>query len=129
MPLNALSTVIFALSTADFTNAVVASCVVLVPAAAVGAVGVPVSAGLARGAFAASAALITLFCTGFVDVPLNALSTVIFALSTAVFTNAVLAACVVLVPAAAVGTVGVPVNAGLARGAFWSNRVLCAAAA
>ena len=111
------------------TNAVLAACVVFVPAAAVGTVGVPVSAGLARGAFAASAVLMTLFCTGFVDVLLNALSTVIFALLTAVVTNAVLAACVVFVPAAAVGTVGVPVSAGLARGAFASNRVLCAAAA
>ena len=37
----------------DCTNAVVASCVVLVLAAAVGPVGVPVSAGLARGAFKA----------------------------------------------------------------------------
>ena len=33
------------------TNAVVASCVVFVPGAAVGAVGVPVSAGLASGAY------------------------------------------------------------------------------
>ena len=101
-----------------------AACVVLVPAAAVGTVGVPVNVGLARGAFAASAVLMTLFCTGFVDVLLNALSTVIFALLTAVVTNAVLAACVVLVPAAAVGTVGVPVNAGLARGAFAASAVL-----
>lgn len=37
-------------STAPLTNAVVAICVVLVPAAAVGAVGVPVKSGLAIGA-------------------------------------------------------------------------------
>jgi hypothetical protein len=38
-------------------------------------------------------------------------------LATAAVTNAVLAACVVLVAGAAVGTVGVPVKAGDARGA------------
>ena len=42
-------------ATAAPTNAVVATCVVSVPAAAVGAVGVPVSAGDARGAFRSSA--------------------------------------------------------------------------
>lgn len=36
--------------TAPVTNAVVAICVVLVPAAAVGAMGVPVRVGLAKGA-------------------------------------------------------------------------------
>jgi hypothetical protein len=36
-------------------------------------------------------------------------------------TNAVEAACVVLVPAVAVGTIGVPVKVGLANGAFKSN--------
>ncbi|MNS60062.1 hypothetical protein D3C72_930390 [compost metagenome] len=39
-------------------------------------------------------------------------------------TNAVLAACRVLVPAAAVGTVGMPVKAGLANGALAANNVL-----
>ena len=39
-------------SISEFTKAVVAICVVFVPVAAVGAVGVPVSAGLASGAFA-----------------------------------------------------------------------------
>ena len=42
---------------ADFTNAVVAICVLLTDCAAVGAVGVPVSAGLDSGAFSASALL------------------------------------------------------------------------
>src|SRR5262245_13662361 len=75
---------------AAVTNAVVANCVVFVPAPAVGAVGVPVSAGLAKLAFKLSA----------------------------VVTNAVVANCVVFVPAVAVGAVGVPVSAGLASGAF-----------
>ena len=39
------------LSTAVFTNAVVANCVVLVPAVAVGAVGVPEKTGVFKGAF------------------------------------------------------------------------------
>lgn len=43
-------------ATAAATKAVVASCVELVPAMAVGAVGVPVSAGDAKGALSASAA-------------------------------------------------------------------------
>ena len=38
-------------ATADATNAVVAICVVFVPLAAVGALGVPVRRGLASGAF------------------------------------------------------------------------------
>ena len=40
------------------------------------------------------------------------------ALITAVATKAVVAICVVLVPEAAVGDVGVPVNVGEANGAF-----------
>ena len=82
-----------ALAKAVVTNSVVAICVVFVPATAVGAVGVPVSAGLALGASVA--------------VPLF----------TAVATNSVVAICVVLVPDIAVGAVGTPVNAGEARGA------------
>jgi hypothetical protein len=39
------------LATADDTNAVVAICVLFVPAVAVGAVGTPVSAGDASGAY------------------------------------------------------------------------------
>ncbi|GHT87549.1 hypothetical protein FACS189474_0610 [Bacteroidia bacterium] len=62
----------------------VAICVVFVAVAAVGAVGVPVSAGDAKLAFKLSA----------------------------VVTNAVVASCVVFVPAPAVGAVGVPVKPG-----------------
>ena len=47
--------VAFAVETAEVTNAVVAICVVLVPEVAVGAKGVPVNVGLARGAFASKA--------------------------------------------------------------------------
>jgi hypothetical protein len=73
------------------TNAVVANWVVFVPAAAVGAVGVPVNTGLASGAPDPDPAFAS--------------------------TNAVVATCVVFVPAVAVGATGVPVNAGLASGA------------
>ena len=66
---------------------------VSVPGAAVGAVGVPVSAGDASGALRSSA----------------------------VVTNAVVASCVVDVAGAAVGAAGVPVKVGDARGAFAVN--------
>ena len=59
-------------------------------ASAVGAVGVPVKAGDSKGAFV----LIS------------------------VWTNSVVAICVVLVPEDAVGAAGVPVNSGESRGAF-----------
>ena len=77
------------------TKAVVANCVVMVPAIAVGAVGIPVKVGLAKGAFRLSA----------------------------VVTKAVVASCVVFVPAVAVGATGIPVSVGLvsvgfAKGAF-----------
>jgi hypothetical protein len=67
-------------------NAVVASCVVLVAAAAVGAAGTPVNVGLAMLALRLLA----------------------------VVANAVVASCVVFVAAAAVGAAGTPVNVGLA---------------
>jgi hypothetical protein len=76
---------------------------VLVPAVAVGTVGVPVRAGDASGAFRPNAVLI---------------------IATADATNPVLAICVVLVPSTAVGAVGVPVRAGDASGAFKPNAVL-----
>jgi hypothetical protein len=82
------------------TNAVVAIWVVLVPAVAVGAVGVPVNAGELIGAPPPP------------DTP-----------ATAVVTNAVVATCVVFVPPDAVGAVGVPVNAGDASGALASSAV------
>jgi len=82
------------------TEAVVASCVVFVPAAAVGAVGVPVSAGDAFGASRASAAVARLAST-----------------ATATAAKAAVPICVVLVRAAAVGAVGTPVSTGEANGA------------
>ena len=48
-----ISSRVFSKATAEVTKAVVANCVVLVPALAVGAVGVPVRAGLAKGALVA----------------------------------------------------------------------------
>src|SRR5580765_4039104 len=84
-----------ALSIAAATNALVATEVSLSPAAGVGAVGLPVNAGLANGAFAASSP-----CT-----------------------YAVLAAFVLLSAAAGVGTVTVPVNVGLASGALVKSPV------
>jgi hypothetical protein len=81
--------------TAAVTKAVVASCVVLVPAVAVGAAGVPVKVGEAIGALRMSTAV----------------------------TKAVVASWVVLVPAVAVGAVGVPVRAGEASGALRSSAV------
>ena len=50
---SSISAKVFSKATAAFTKAVVAICVVSVPALAVGAVGVPVRAGLAKGAFKA----------------------------------------------------------------------------
>lgn len=84
------------------TKAVVAICVVLVPAEAVGAVGVPVSAGDARGALSAS----------------NVVRDVVFVnAANAVAKNAVVAILTLLSPAVGVGASGVPVKTGLARGA------------
>ena len=73
---------------ASNANAVVAICVVLVPGAAVGAVGTPERAGEASGAYVANATV------------------------SKFRTNAVVAICVVFVPVEAVGAVGVPVSAG-----------------
>lgn len=90
------ATPVAAVTMAEVTNAVVAICVVLVPAVAVGATGVPVKAGEANGAY-----VLRFGAAAVIAAP----------------TNAVDAACVVDVPAVAVGTVGVPVSAGLANGA------------
>ena len=85
------------LAISAFTKAVVASWVVLVLTAAVGAVGVPVRDGELSGArFAVSAAI-------------------------SAFTNAVVATCVVLVPWIAVGATGVPVKVGDNVGAIPSD--------
>ena len=64
------------------------------------AVGLPVRAGLAKGANNASAVVALVVST-----------------PTAEVVNAVVATCVVLVNAAAVGAAGMPVNVGLAIGA------------
>ena len=104
----------------------------LVPCAAVGAVGVPVKAGLISGARSAACAntkAVVANCVvftpgaavGAVGVPdkdgeANGASSAACANTKAVFAN-----CVVLVPAAAVGAVGVPVKDGEANGAVASN--------
>jgi len=82
-------------------KAVVASFVLLSPGAGVGAVGVPVSAGEAKGASKASAAKARVFST-----------------PTALSAYAVVAIFVELSSALAVGAVGVPVKAGLANKAI-----------
>ena len=95
---------------------------VFVPEAAVGAVGVPVKVGEASGAFklirldsdAVSVAfnfLLIRFESESVSVPVN------FPVSE-LCTKAVVASCVVFVPEAAVGAVGVPVKVGEASGAL-----------
>ena len=118
--------------TAAVTNAVVAICVVFVPAAAVGALGVPVNVGDAIFAFLAIS-LVTVVAkfSSFPNAvasswrvfrasgaaPINAS----IAAATALATNSVFAICVVLSPWVAVGTVGVPVKDGDSSGAFSSN--------
>ena len=100
------------------TNAVVATCVVFVPAVAVGAVGVPVSAGLANGALSASAfVMVVAKFASFPKAAANSFSVSSVAgelftnAANAAATNAVVASWVVFVPAVAVGAVGVPVSA------------------
>jgi len=101
---------------------------VLVPTDAVGAVGIPVREGLASGAF--SAKLLTIVVLKFASL-LSAVASS-FRVSrapgedatrsaTADATNAVVAICVVFVPLAAVGALGVPVRDGFASGAFKSK--------
>ena len=84
------------------TKAVVASCVVLVEDAAVGAVGVPVSAGDARGAFRSKAVWVALD-TGL--------------LASDVLSTFPRPTIPLLIP------LTVPVNVGLAKGAFKSKAV------
>jgi hypothetical protein len=85
----------------------VASWVLFVRAAAVGALGVPVNVGDARGARSASAVV-----------------RAVVSVATAVPTNAVVASWVVLVPAVAVGAAGVPVKVGDARGALLASAAM-----
>ena len=100
----------------------------LVPPDAVGAVGVPVRAGDAKGAL--SARLLVTVAEKLASSPSAAASSfrvsrapgaLSITLATAVETNAVVATCVLLVPAVAVGAVGVPVRAGDAKGALRSS--------
>jgi hypothetical protein len=117
------------------TKAVVASCVVLVPAEAVGAVGVPVNVGDVTGA-----RVVSLGCTWssrayFVDVPTAEMLSMMGAavagegtVGSAFCTKAVVASWVVLVPFVAVGAAGTPVNVGEAVGAFRASAAVVAAA-
>src|SRR3954466_9808252 len=100
---------------AAVTKAVVASCVVLVPGVAVGAVGVPVNVGDASNAPPAPVTSAEFNVTAPVRVlkETTPLELAIIAL----VTKAVVASCVVLVPADAVGAAGTPVNVGEASNA------------
>jgi len=107
------------------TKAVVASCVVLVPTDAVGAVGVPVRAGEAVGALVAMLVLTVVAKEGSSpNAAANSLRVFKAAgdestkLLTAVPTKDVVATRVLLLPADCVGAVGLPVSAGEARGAL-----------
>lgn len=115
-------------ATAAATNAVDASCVLLVPLVAVGAAGVPVNVGDATGArpvtadctnavLAACVVLVPEVAVGTVGAPVSVGDASGANPEVAAATNAVLASCVVLVPGDAVGAVGVPVNPGDASGA------------
>ena len=96
---------------------------------------VPVNVGLLIGAFKSKAvcnplvlaidkapSAIAVALPTLVTTPVK-FALVAFAVETAEETNAVVAICVVLVPEVAVGAIGVPVNVGLARGAFKSKAV------
>src|SRR5580692_6383826 len=97
------------------TNAVVASWVVLVPTAAVGAVGVPVKAGDCSVAPPAADTSLAINVTAPVR-PLNVVTPASTELIMLI-TKSVVAICVVLVLTAAVGAVGTPVKAGELIGA------------
>src|SRR5215467_11125796 len=88
------------------TNAVVANCVVLVPCVAVGADGTPVKVGPANKAppTAVKSALVKVTAPVRVFHELTPDTTPV----SAACTNAVVASCVLLVPAVAVGAVGTP---------------------
>src|SRR6478672_145897 len=129
-----------ATDTAVSTYAVVATVVLLVSGAAVGAVGVPVNAGLARGArgticsyrtaspFADAAARPVTLLPPMARLPLMVSPDLRTRRATAVSTYSVLAAFVEASPADWLGTTTVPVNVGLARGAtvtpIWSLFIL-----
>jgi hypothetical protein len=101
------------------TYAVVAIFVELSPAAAVGAVGVPVNPGLASGARDVSVGCTWSALANVFDVPTAPVPSIFGVVEEACpNTKAVVATCVVFVFAAAVGAVGVPVSAGDAAGAI-----------
>src|SRR5215831_6472607 len=104
-----------AAATAALTNAVVANCVVEVPAVAVGAVGVPVKAGLANMAPPTAETSAEVSVTAPVR-PFHDVTPAVEA-ATAAATNAVVASVVLLVPTVWVGAVGLPVKVGEAVGA------------
>ena len=130
------------LDTAVSVYAVVAICVLLVPAPAVGAVGVPVNAGLAfspctNAVVATTVELVPDAAVGAVTVPVNVGPTDGAAPATSPttkvtapvlvatdntgaddLTNAVVAIFKLTSPSAGVGAVGTPVNVGLSIGAF-----------
>jgi len=102
-----------------------------VPCAAVGAVGTPVNAGLAKGALRARALLIVVLKFGSLLIAAaisfnvsNVLGAPLISVVIAALTKAVFAICVLFVPCEAVGAVGVPVNAGLAKGALRASALL-----
>lgn len=110
-----LATPVVAALTAVVTNWVVASCVVLVPAVAVGPAGVPVNEGDANGAPPAPVTSAVVRVTAPARV-LNDVTPVDIE-EIADWTNCVVATCVVFVPPVAVGAAGVPVKVGDAIGA------------
>ena len=130
--------------TAVVTNAVVAICVVFVPAVAVGARGVPVRVGEADNTtdvvpvdvVTPVPPLATFSVPARVIAPVVAVEGVkpvepaenedTPAPPTAAVTNAVVASCVVFVPGEAVGANGIPVKVGLAILAFKFKLVMVA---
>src|SRR5262249_50841564 len=102
--------------TAACTKAVVANWLVLVPGAAVGALGRPEKAGEARGAPPALVTSVRPRVTAPIR-PLKLVTLLGCREVIALVTNCVVASCVVLVPATAVGAAGTPVKVGLAIGA------------
>jgi hypothetical protein len=103
--------------TAAWTNAVVASAVVLLPAVCVtpivpvGREGVPEKVGLTKGAAPDTSA------TARTTAPVRPATEVTGAAGALARTKAVVAICVVFVPSVAVGAVGTPDRLGLAKGA------------
>jgi hypothetical protein len=113
VPVNAGDARFALVLTAVVTNAVVAIWVVLVPEVAVGAAGVPVKVGLASGALDVSVGWMWSALAKVVEVPIVAVPSTTGVVEDACpNTKAVVANCVVFVPAVAVGAAGVPVNVG-----------------